>query len=94
MIERPFWLERIEAAWREAPIAWLCAVRRGGRTTLAESLGSDSAALAVFRGYYPGGRNLLVTPSGSPAYRKRFGSHEVLVCTPSELKASSAPREF
>ncbi|MCB1128938.1 MAG: DUF4143 domain-containing protein, partial [Verrucomicrobiae bacterium] len=51
----------------------------------------ESSALEVFRGYYPGGRNLLVTPSGSPAYTKRFGSREVLVCTPSELRASSAP---
>jgi predicted AAA+ superfamily ATPase len=41
MIARPFWLERIETAWREAPIAWLCGVRRCGKTTLAESLGAD-----------------------------------------------------
>lgn len=41
MIPRPFWLERIEAAWREAPIAWLCGVRRCGKTTLAESFGSN-----------------------------------------------------
>lgn len=41
MIERTFWRERIEAAWREAPIAWLCGVRRSGKTTLAESLGTE-----------------------------------------------------
>ncbi len=41
MIPRPFWQRRIEAAWREAPIAWLCGVRRSGKTTLAESLGPD-----------------------------------------------------
>jgi len=41
MVPRPFWLQRIEQAWREAPIAWLCGVRRGGKTTLAESLGED-----------------------------------------------------
>ncbi len=41
MIERPIWRQRIEEAWREAPIAWLCGVRRSGKTTLAESLGSD-----------------------------------------------------
>lgn len=40
MIGRPFWLGRIEAAWREAPIAWLSGVRRSGKTTLAESLGA------------------------------------------------------
>ena len=31
----------LEQAWREAPIAWLCGVRRCGKTTLAESLGSE-----------------------------------------------------
>ena len=41
MIPRPFWLQRIEQAWREAPIAWLCGVRRCGKTTLAESLGDE-----------------------------------------------------
>lgn len=41
MIARPFWLSRIEAAWKEAPIAWLCGVRRCGKTTLAGSLGAD-----------------------------------------------------
>jgi uncharacterized protein len=43
VVERPFWQRRIEAAWREAPIAWLCGVRRSGKTTLAESLGSRRA---------------------------------------------------
>ena len=41
MIDRPFWQQRIEAAWREAPIAWLCGVRRSGKTTLAQQLGED-----------------------------------------------------
>jgi hypothetical protein len=41
MIERPFWLRRIERAWREAPIVWLAGVRRSGKTTLAQGLGSD-----------------------------------------------------
>jgi predicted AAA+ superfamily ATPase len=41
MIKRPFWLQRIEEAWREAPITWLCGVRRCGKTTLAESLGAE-----------------------------------------------------
>ncbi len=42
MIARPFWLNRIEAAWHEAPIAWLCGVRRCGKTTLAESIGQEA----------------------------------------------------
>jgi predicted AAA+ superfamily ATPase len=41
MIPRPFWHARIEAAWREAPIAWLSGFRRSGKTTLVESLGLD-----------------------------------------------------
>lgn len=46
----------------------------------------DAQALQVFRSYYPKGRNHLVTPSGEPAYNKRFGSLQVRVCTPSELR--------
>lgn len=41
MIARPFWIQRIEDAWRQAPIVWLCGVRRSGKTTLAESLGPE-----------------------------------------------------
>ena len=49
----------------------------------------DSASLEVFRSYYPKGRNYLVSPSGAPAYTKRFGTHEVRICTPAELLPSS-----
>jgi uncharacterized protein len=41
MIERPFWKQRIEDAWRDAPIVWLFGVRRSGKTTLAESLSPE-----------------------------------------------------
>ena len=41
MTRRPFWLKRVEDSWREAPIVWLCGVRRSGKTTLAQSLGLD-----------------------------------------------------
>jgi len=41
MIERPFWLKRIENAWLSRPIVWLAGVRRSGKTTLARSLGED-----------------------------------------------------
>ncbi|MDO8724428.1 MAG: ATP-binding protein [Syntrophales bacterium] len=41
MIERPFWIQRIEEAWRAAPIVWLAGVRRIGKTTLVKSLGED-----------------------------------------------------
>ena len=41
MINRVFWIERIESAWTEAPIVWLAGVRRVGKTTLARSLGEN-----------------------------------------------------
>lgn len=41
MISRPYWMERIEKAWAEAPIVWLCGVRRCGKTTLTEELGAE-----------------------------------------------------
>jgi hypothetical protein len=40
----------------------------------------DPAALRCFRRDYPGGRNLLVTPSSVPAHARRFGDLEVSVC--------------
>ena len=45
----------------------------------------DSTALKIFRQFHPKGRNFLVTPSGTPAYIKRFGELESKVCTPSDL---------
>ena len=38
MIERPFWNERLVAAWKEASIVWLTGPRRVGKTVLAQSL--------------------------------------------------------
>lgn len=38
MTQRPYWLERIAAAWRKRPIVWLAGVRRVGKTTLARML--------------------------------------------------------
>src|SRR4249920_1842761 len=43
MVQRPFWLGRLEGAWKESPIAWLSGVRRSGKTTLAQSLGEERA---------------------------------------------------
>jgi hypothetical protein len=48
----------------------------------------SSASLERFRQSYPNGRNYLVSPSGAPAYTKRYGPLEVRVCTPSELRQS------
>jgi predicted AAA+ superfamily ATPase len=38
MFLRPFWISRIEAAWRKRPIVWLSGVRRVGKTTLASMI--------------------------------------------------------
>src|SRR4249920_3822835 len=37
----PLWLARIQRAWNEAPTAWLSGVRRSGKTTLVQSLGTE-----------------------------------------------------
>ena len=41
MITRPFWMQRIEDGWKEAPVLWLAGVRRSGKTTLTKGFGSD-----------------------------------------------------
>lgn len=38
MIKRPYWIGRIEEAWRKAPVAWLTGARRVGKTTLGLEL--------------------------------------------------------
>jgi len=38
MIERPFWMDRLALAWRNAPVVWLTGVRRAGKTVLAKAL--------------------------------------------------------
>ena len=38
MIERPFWNERLAAAWKQASIVWLTGPRRVGKTVLGQSL--------------------------------------------------------
>ncbi len=36
MVERPFWIQRIQKVWEHRPIVWLSGVRRAGKTTLAK----------------------------------------------------------
>ena len=38
MVNRRFWLDRIERAWREKSVVWLPGVRRSGKTVLCQSL--------------------------------------------------------
>ncbi len=42
MIERRFWLCKIEQAWKNCSIVWLAGVRRVGKTTLAQMLSSPT----------------------------------------------------
>jgi predicted AAA+ superfamily ATPase len=36
MIQRPFWLEKINRAWKKRSIVWLSGVRRTGKTTICK----------------------------------------------------------
>lgn len=38
MISRPYWMSRIQDAWKQTPVVWLAGVRRAGKTVLAKSL--------------------------------------------------------
>lgn len=58
MIERSFWIQRVEDAWRRAPIVWLTGVRRVGKTTLCQQW--DRAAF--FNCDLPRHRRLLEDP--------------------------------
>ena len=46
----------------------------------------DVTSLRVFRGFYPMGRNDLITPSGDPANTRRFGTLSARVFTPDGLR--------
>jgi len=38
MVQRHFWIKRIEKAWREKSVIWLSGVRRAGKTVLCQGL--------------------------------------------------------
>lgn len=38
MVKRPFWIQKIEEAWKHRSIVWLSGVRRVGKTSLAQEL--------------------------------------------------------
>src|SRR5438067_10454119 len=38
MVQRRYWLKRVEEGWRRRSVLWLRGVRRAGKTTLAQSL--------------------------------------------------------
>ena len=37
MIDRPFWMSRLDRAWKHVPLVWLAGVRRAGKTVLARA---------------------------------------------------------
>lgn len=39
MVQRAYWVERIESLWRQRSIIWLSGVRRVGKTSLCQELG-------------------------------------------------------
>lgn len=43
MIERKYWLQKIEQTWKKCSIVWLAGVRRVGKTTLAQMLSPQAA---------------------------------------------------
>lgn len=38
MVQRPFWMARLSAAWTRVPIVWLTGPRRSGKTVLAQGV--------------------------------------------------------
>lgn len=58
MINRPFWLDKIQTAWKQRPLVWLSGVRRAGKTTLAKSI-ADSQ---YFNCDLPSVRHILEDP--------------------------------
>ena len=38
MVERHYWISRIEEAWKKRSVVWLSGVRRAGKTYLCKSL--------------------------------------------------------
>jgi uncharacterized protein len=38
MVRRPYWLARLDSAWRDRSVVWLMGVRRVGKTVLAQSV--------------------------------------------------------
>ncbi len=38
MVQRDYWMDRIERAWEHRSVVWLSGVRRVGKTTLTRSL--------------------------------------------------------
>jgi len=60
MVQRHFWLKRLERAWRERPVVWLAGVRRVGKTCLCQTL----ADTEYFDCELPRVRRMMEDPQG------------------------------
>ena len=60
MVNRQFWLKRIDLAWREKTVIWLSGVRRVGKTVLSSSLPN----VEYFDCELPRVRRLMEDPEG------------------------------
>lgn len=58
MVQRQFWLKRLEALWEKRSVVWLSGVRRAGKTVLCRSL----ARVEYFDCELPRVRRLLAEP--------------------------------
>jgi len=84
MVQRHFWLRRIEKAWRGKSVVWLSGVRRAGKTVLCQSL----PGVEYFDCELPRTRRMLEDPESflEPLRGKRVVLDEIhRLDNPSEL---------
>jgi uncharacterized protein len=84
MVQRRYWTDRIEDAWRRRSVVWLAGVRRAGKTVLCQSL----ADIEYFDCELPRTRRLMEDPEAF--WSERRGGRIVLdevhrLANPSEL---------
>ena len=84
LIERNYWIEKIEEAWKHRTIVWLSGVRRTGKTFLSQSL----SKMEYFDCELPRVRRMMEDPEGflSPLKGKRIVLDEIhRLRSPAEL---------
>ncbi len=84
MVQRRYWIELVERAWKRRSVVWLAGVRRVGKTSLCQSLDG----VEYFDCELPRTRRLMEDPEGF--LRERDGGRIVLdevhrLANPSEL---------
>jgi predicted AAA+ superfamily ATPase len=84
IVERHFWLDRIDAAWKRRSVLWLSGVRRVGKTVLCQSL----PGIEYFDCELPRVRRMMEDPEGflDSLRKKRIVLDEIhRLGNPSEL---------